>query len=175
MSPAERQSFEDVRRWASFVIEFRWLLTLLAVVFLIVIGVLGGRSWSGRLLWAGMTLTVVALIFFIAVQVANGPGVTLGRDELDRLNLSASAVDAEFRADFPAMARLLESGKFDDKAEVLVRSFMDQYRNAILPWLAAGAIVSALAIAWRVVRGSGKKKGAGPVTGVAPPATSSTN
>ena len=157
MDPAERQSFDDVRHWSALVIEFRWLGALPAALFLIVIGLLGGRSWSGRFLWAGLTLTAVALIFFIAVQVASGNGISITRDEFGRGDL----VNEEFRADFPATARLLESDKFEEKAAVLVSVVAEQYRDAAIPWLAAGLGISAVAIALRVLRGPGKKKGTG--------------
>lgn len=161
LGPNDRQSFEDVRHWAALVIEFRWVLILGAALVLIVIGVLGGRSWSGRLLWASMTLTVVALTFFIVIQVVGGFGVSLVRDELDKRDLPAEMGGQQFRSDFPATASLLDSPKMADKAADVARAVSDKYRNAILPWLVAGAIGTALGIGWRVMRGTGKTRGAG--------------
>lgn len=71
MQAAEKEEdFDKVRHAIHTVRILMWVLWLVSILLLVGTGLLLGRSWKGRLLWAAGTLLAVSLVFAIAVGVA---------------------------------------------------------------------------------------------------------
>ena len=64
-SGEDLDSFDDTRRWIHTGRTWLWAAWLAPFVLLIGIGLLGGRSWPGRLAWALAVLLVAALTIFV--------------------------------------------------------------------------------------------------------------
>ena len=57
--------FERNRDRFETVSKFRWLIWIPMVILLIIIGFLGGRSWTGRVIWASIPLVISAAVMLI--------------------------------------------------------------------------------------------------------------
>jgi DNA-binding ferritin-like protein (Dps family) len=62
-------SFDTARGWIGTARAWLWALWLIAVVLLIFIGLLGGRCWRTRLVWALAVLFFTSLVIYIATGV----------------------------------------------------------------------------------------------------------
>jgi len=62
-------SFDDARHWIATGRTWLWTLWLIPFVILLFIGLLGGRNWRSRLLWALAVLLVSSLAVYIATAV----------------------------------------------------------------------------------------------------------
>ena len=100
-TPEEAQkalaNFEQARTSVGRARSLLWVAWVVLAVVLAGIGFLGGRSWGGRLAWAGAVLTFAALIVF----VASGPAYSNARpqivDAFARMGASG-AVEATLKA-----------------------------------------------------------------------------
>jgi len=59
-------SFDDARRWIATGRTWLWGLWLVPFVILLFIGLLGGRNWKSKLIWALAVLLVSSLAIYIA-------------------------------------------------------------------------------------------------------------
>ncbi len=151
----EWDGFDKIRGYGDYISLLKWAGFLLPALFLIIIGFLGGRSWGGRLLWAGIPLLLIAIIFFAATQVADGRVKGIIRDELTGQQLVS---DQKMRENFPALTRLLESDKFRDKALTAAGIVTGQFKSTVQPWLAAGVLMVAGGIAALILLPSRRKE-----------------
>lgn len=70
MDSQEREDFDESRDTIDTIRSWLWLMWLGSFVLLVAIGLLGGRSWKGKLLWAFGALFVTALVLTIGTAVA---------------------------------------------------------------------------------------------------------
>ena len=63
------QGLQQARNWTPRVQSLRSLAWIPVIVLLVSIGLLGGRSWPGRVSWAAAYLVGVTAILFVAFQV----------------------------------------------------------------------------------------------------------
>jgi len=74
------QSFDDARHWVDTGTDLLWVGWLVLFLLLIVIGLLAGRNWPGRLAWTLALLFVVSLIFYAVTGIVYS---TAGKSGLD--------------------------------------------------------------------------------------------
>lgn len=122
------------------------------LLILLFIGVLGGRSWTSRLIWAASALVFSALIVWLAfAQVVSGYGADYAEDALlEELDIRIAVERAQ--GDPTGMLELAR-----DEGIEKVRAFGDavtgKFAGYALLWLFAGVIAILIAIAIRVSRG----------------------
>ena len=58
-------ALDDARQWFGESTRYAWAVYVLAAVLLGIIGLLGGRSWSGRAAWAALVLLISASVICI--------------------------------------------------------------------------------------------------------------
>jgi hypothetical protein len=68
-SEEDLSSFDDARHWIATGRTWLWVLWLVPFVILLFIGLLGGRNWRSKLLWALAVLLVSSLVVYIATAV----------------------------------------------------------------------------------------------------------
>ena len=56
---------ERVRDWFKKSRQFRWVVYLPLILLLVVIGFLGGKGWTGRVIWGASFLLVFAGVIFV--------------------------------------------------------------------------------------------------------------
>ena len=134
----------------------------ITLLILLIIGVLGGRSWTTRLIWGASALTFTALIIWIAfAQVLSGVGADYAEEGLlDRID-NQIAVE-ESQGDPTGMLELARDEGIT-KARAIGDAITSEFATYALLWLAAGVIAILLAIAIRVT--IGRNKGSYSATG----------
>jgi hypothetical protein len=137
-TPEARDAFETARRTGAFITPLKALAIALPVLLAVAIGFLGGRSWPGRLIWAGGSLLAAALLFIATVEITSGRLQDIARTELNRHEF----VDFEFRRDFPATAAMIESPETKDRAFAFASVLGDRLRNTAVPWAVAAGLVT---------------------------------
>ncbi len=131
---------DEVRDWIGRSFSFWWLIFTPALLLLLVVTLVGGRSWPGRFKWFGVTLLVVSLLSLVVVRITWSVTGTYRDDAVVIESLSE-----EFRADFPALTRVIESEELQDKLNFMLDDWAAGLGNANIPFIIAGAIVAALA------------------------------
>ncbi len=133
------------------------IATGIALLILFVIGILGGRSWMSRLIWAASALAFSALIIWLMfAQVLSGYGADFAEDAL--LEEIEDRIAAEQAEGDPTGMLELARDEGIAKARAVGDAVTGEFASYALLWLAAGVIALLLAIAIRVTRG---KKGPG--------------
>ena len=134
--------------------SFRWVVYVPIVLLLVAIGFLGGRGWSGRVVYAsGFLLVYAGLIFLIF-----GPGYSTfaksgpiydaaGIEDLDELREDALVDIAEAGGDFPNTSRLVANKAFDI-AESLADDFASGMAQRSLGLAIVGIVAMGAAIFW---------------------------
>lgn len=74
------QSFDDARHWVDTGTDLLWVGWLVLFLLLVVIGLLAGRNWPGRLAWALVVLFVLSLVFYVVTGIVYS---TAGKSGLD--------------------------------------------------------------------------------------------
>ena len=155
------ETLDISRNWLRFVRDNRLVAYLPVIVLLLIIGFLGGRTWSGRVVWAAGFLLVSAGLIFAAF----GPGYdtfaktgpiydVAGISDFDGLREEALNEIAE--TDYPETSRLIAGKTFD-----IIESIADGFSSGIarssltLAIIALVAIVGGIfwAVIWATVRG----------------------
>ena len=129
-------TFHNLRKYFAWANTFRWLVYLPMAFLLLLIGMLGGRTWRSRFAWAGTFLTVGATIAFIV----SGPVYdSFGSPRIDDLK---DRVREEIQ----------EDGIY----------FIDDFRNSLYAGsrnlLIAGVLVVILSGGLGFLSGSGRKR-----------------
>ena len=123
------------------------------LLILFIIGVLGGRTWTSRLIWAASALVFAALIVWLAfAQILSGYGADFAEEELlDEIDAQIAIERAQ--GDPTGMLELAR-----DEGVTKVRAFGDavsgEFSGYAVIWLFAGVIAILAGIAIRVSRGS---------------------
>ncbi len=156
--PDARATFDKFRSYGGLITPARAIAIAVPILLVVLIGVLGGRTWPDRTIWAGAALTVAAGLFFLAIHIGTGFGQEAVARELDRREF----VGVDFRNDFPATANLIESPATRDRIVSAAGKISDLVRDTSRPWLIAGVLVLAAGITFRVLRSrpsAGKAEG----------------
>ncbi|MDP6822684.1 MAG: hypothetical protein QF554_05265 [Dehalococcoidia bacterium] len=125
----------------------------ISLLILFVIGILGGRAWTSRLIWAASGLTLSALIIWLAfAQVLSGYGAEFAEDALleeieDRIAVEQAEGD-------PTGMLELARDEGVAKASAVGDAVTSEFASYALLWLAAGVIAILVGIAIRVTRGN---------------------
>lgn len=139
MDVAQLDQFNEARNWINLGWTFRWVIFLPAVLLLLAVAFVGGRGWPGRVKWAGAPVAIVAIIFFGAIQVGWASTASF-RD----IAMPADSLDAETRADFPAIAALADSGEFQGMVERVGSSWISGLAMSAVPWAVGGLVLFGL-------------------------------
>ena len=140
--------FDRGRTWFKRARTFRYLVYLPVALLLLLIGVLGGRTWRGRVGWAAGYMAVSAAIIFSVSGPVFG---TLTDDRIDDLHIDALAEVWTFD-DFRRTKQLAI-----DKGFELVEAIADTFasgvanKSALVLALSLGAMGTA--IFWPTLRG----------------------
>jgi hypothetical protein len=137
-------TFHDLRGYFDLANTFRWLVYLPMAFILLIIGMLGGRTWRSRFIWAGTFLTVGAAIAFIA----SGPVYdSVGSPRIDDLK-----EDIRQKINSDGIYFLETRALITDKALEIAQVLADDFRNSLYAGsrnlLIAGLLIMTLSIGW---------------------------
>ena len=146
LDPLALQQFNKIRDYAGTVLGFRWVLWVLVLMPLVIITLISGGGWAGRLKWVGGVAAVSALIVYGGIVVA----WSLNDIAQDYAPDYGSLVSSEFRVDYPRLSAELGSDEPNVRFERALGSWQRAWRNQTVPWiiggLAAFAVGSAMTI-----------------------------
>ena len=137
-------TFHDLRGYFGLANTFRWLVYLPMAFILLIIGMLGGRTWRSRFIWAGTFLTVGAAIAFIV----SGPVYdSVGSPRIDDLK---EDLRQEINSDgiYFLETRALITDKALEIAQVLANDFRTSLYAGSRNLLIAGLLIMALSLGW---------------------------
>ncbi len=136
LDPATLQQFNDAREYAGTALSVRWVIWVLVLIPLLVIALVGGRGWAGRLKWAGGVATVCALLVYGLIAVA----WSFNDVANDYVPDYGARVSDEFRIDYPRLSAELESNELNNRFERAADSWQQGWRNQTIPWIVAGVL-----------------------------------
>jgi len=149
---AERMpDLETARGSLGRLINLRWLAFIVPLVLLLIVAFLGGRGWYGRLKWAAWPLfasSVIAAVLF-------GPVFQLVMSANSETWFDFS-VGAEFKADWPATAALVESGVVVEKIEAVAGDVVGSMLQLSVVCLIVSLCGLAFAYLWPLRRRAGR-------------------
>jgi hypothetical protein len=120
----------------------RSLSFLMLALPLLAIGMLGGRSWEGRMMWSGVVLVIAWIIFAITLQAVSD---WLAPPFCDWFRAQAAA--AVRVSGFPATARLIDSDDIRRRLLVVLDVVLRDCGAAARTWLVAGVVLCAASVA----------------------------
>ncbi len=150
--PAALQQFNDARGYAGTAFSLRWVLWVLVLIPLLVIALIGGRGWAGRLKWAGGVAAISALIVYGGIAAAWSFN-DLAQEFVPNYGADASI---EFKADYPRLTAELESDEMTLRFERALDSWQQGWRNQTVPWIIGGLLAF---VAGTVLSMSGRERG----------------
>ncbi len=137
-------TFHTIRENINRANTFRWLVYLPMALILLVIGMLGGRTWRSRFAWAGAFLTVGAAIAFIASGPVYDEFGTPRIDDLkDRIREEIQTEGIYF-----VETRALATEKLLEISQALADDFRKSMYAGSRNLLIAGLLIMALSIGW---------------------------
>ncbi|MBE0480059.1 MAG: hypothetical protein IBX68_03675 [Dehalococcoidia bacterium] len=136
----DQAAFDDARRWIGTTRSWLWAFWLIPFAGLVPIGLLGGRTWRTRLIWAFAALFFAALIVYIAVAVSYP---VLLEPRIEELSLEASG-DSHIEA-----ALVLKGNALMESAAT---TFTSGLKNKILMLMAGSGAVLVGAGLWPLIR-----------------------
>ena len=145
------QLFNDLRDYAGTAYNFRWVLWVLVLIPLLVIALIGGRDWAGRLKWAGGVAAVCAVLVYGGIAVA----WSMNDIAQDYVPDYEAEVSTEFKADYPRLSAELESDELTNRFESAVDSWQQGWRNQTIPWIIGGIVAF---LVGTVLSNTGSKK-----------------
>jgi len=140
-------TLETTRGSLGRLITLRWLAFIVPAVLLLIVAFLGGRGWLGRLKWAAWPLfatSVVAAVLFGPVFQA----IVSANSE----RWFDFSIGAEFKADWPATAALVESGIVGEKLEAVAGNIMGSMLQLSVVCLIVSLCGLAFAYLWPLRR-----------------------
>ena len=133
------QMFDDVRDYAGTALTVRWLLWVLVLIPLVVIALIGGRDWTGRLKWAGGVVAVCSLLVYGGIAIA----WSMNDIAQNYVPDYGAELSPEFRTDYPRLTAELETDELTNRFERAIDSWQQGWRNQTVPWIIGGLIVFA--------------------------------
>ncbi|MGH9380895.1 MAG: hypothetical protein ACRD2Z_09835 [Thermoanaerobaculia bacterium] len=155
---ADAEHLESFRGTARFAQRHRYALYALSLGLLLAAAFAGGRTWSGRAIWAGGVLFVASGALLLALYAAEAAGASRVEDAAG----NAVTLDPDTRASFPRLAQLLDGGAATGVAVRAWHALAAAYRAGVTPFLIAGAALLLAAAATRMIgRRAGGRQGDG--------------
>ena len=133
------QMFDDVRDYAGTALSVRWLLWVLLLIPLVVIALIGGRGWTGRLKWAGGVVAVCSLLVYGGIAIA----WSMNDIAQNYVPDYGAELSPEFRTDYPRLTAELETDELTNRFERAIDSWQQGWRNQTVPWIIGGLIAFA--------------------------------
>lgn len=149
--------FNDARGYAGTAYSVRWILWVLVLIPLVIIALIGGRGWAGRLKWAGGVAAVCGLIVYGGIAVA----WSFNDVAQEYVPDYGAKVSDEFRVDYPRLSAELESDEITLRFERAVDSWQQNWRNQTVPWIIAGAVAFAAGVVLSMRQRTGTSMGGG--------------
>ncbi|MDE2859940.1 MAG: hypothetical protein OYI31_02205 [Chloroflexota bacterium] len=134
---AASEGLEQVRSLPARSVGLTVVSALVLAALLAAAGLLGGRSWRGRLAWASGTLAVTSMLLLLATTLSIGPVV--GNAVVD--------LKAEAAEDLGSPSVLLGTEKALDVAQSMGSDFITGVARSSLWFFVVGAAVFALSFA----------------------------
>ena len=135
-------TIDEVREWGQAVRRYDWAVYLTTSVLLVAVGLVLGRSWSGRIGWAALVLLAAAAAAYAlagpAYQASAGEAFEQVRDE------AAAQAGGPFRE-----STLLAAGKLVDVVEAATSEFMTIVSQSSLIIAVVAFVMLSAVIIWR--------------------------
>ena len=139
---------ERVRDWFKKSRQFRWVVYLPLILLLVVIGFLGGKGWTGRVIWGASFLLVFAGVIFVVAGPVYISLASTGFAEARERTLAE--IDAQADDQFLNTSRLAAE-KGLDVAESVAGEFVSGIRGASLNLAIIALVAIAAAIFWQAL------------------------
>jgi hypothetical protein len=137
-----------VRKWLDWARTFRWVIYVPMILLLVVVGFLGGRGWSGRVIWASSFLLVSAGII---VVIAGPVYSSLSSSGFDQAREEAlKEIDKEADQDFLNTSRLV-ANKSIDVGESIANDFVSGIRNSAVNLALISLVAILIAVFWNAI------------------------
>jgi hypothetical protein len=140
--------FDQGRDYFSLAQTFRYLIYIPALLVLVLVGLLGGRTWSSRIRWAASFLVIAAAIIFVAF----GPVYTFVVEPLLDDAKEEALADIDLGGDFENTKRLATDKGFDILKSV-VNGFTSGVAVKSLVLMIIGGLVIGTTIWWSIMFG----------------------
>ena len=128
------------------------IATGIGLLILFIIGILGGQSWTSRLIWAASAMAFSALIIWLAfTQVIGGVGADFATEGI--LGEIETQIAEKERQDDPIGMLVLARDEGVEKLLAIGDAITGKFAGYVLLWLAVGVIAIIAAIAIRVTGG----------------------
>jgi hypothetical protein len=128
------------------------IATGIGLLILFIIGVLGGRSWTSRLIWGASALTFSALIIWLMfAQILSGVGADFATEKLLG-GIEIQIAENERQGDSIGML-VLARDEGVEKLRAVGDAITGEFAGYAILWLVAGVIAILAAIAIRVTGG----------------------
>ena len=144
------EQLDIVRNWLDWARTLKWLIYLPMILLLVVIGFLGGRGWSGRVIWSASFLLVSAGIIVIIAGPVYGSFSSAGFDEAREQAMVE--IDAQANDDFLITSRLL-ANKGVDVGESIADDFASAIRNSAINLALISVAAILIAAYWNRITG----------------------
>ncbi|MFP6595226.1 MAG: hypothetical protein VB860_09685 [Dehalococcoidia bacterium] len=128
------------------------IATGIGLLILFIIGILGGRSWTSRLIWGASALTFSALIIWLMfAQILSGVGADFATEKLLG-EIEIQIAENERQGDSIGML-VLARDEGVEKLRAVGDAITGEFAGYAILWLVAGVIAILAAIAIRVTGG----------------------
>ena len=128
------------------------IATGIGLLLLFIIGILGGQSWTSRLIWAASAMAFSALIIWLAfTQVIGGVGADFATEGI--LGEIETQIAEKERQDEPIGMLVLVRDEGVEKLLAIGDAITGKFAGYVLLWLAVGVIAIIAAISIRVTGG----------------------
>ena len=140
-------TLETTRGSLGRLISLRWLAFIVPAVLLLIVAFLGGRGWFGRLKWAAWVLFVTSVVAAVLFGPVFQSVVAANSDRWFDFSMAA-----EFKADWPATAALVESGIVGEKIEAVAGNIVGSMSQLSVVCLIVSLCGLAFAYLWPLRR-----------------------
>ena len=140
-NPEGLQGFDNARHWIHTVRTWLWALWLIPLLLLFFIGLLGGRSWKTKLIWALAVLFVTCLTIFIAIALIQAN--VIDQHKTDLMGDPASKHSA---------MEMVMTTKGNEIAYNVISSFASGIQNKALCIMIFSGVLILGVIAWTMIR-----------------------
>ncbi|MCX5992050.1 MAG: hypothetical protein NTZ04_06975 [Chloroflexi bacterium] len=140
-NPEDLQRFDNARHSIHTARTWLWALWLIPLLLLLFIGLLGGRSWKTKLIWALAVLFVTCLVIFIAIALIQS----------NVIDQHAQSLVGDPASKHSAMEMVMTT-KGNEIAYNVISSFASGIQNKALCIMIFSGVLILGVIAWTVIR-----------------------
>ena len=140
-NPEDLQRFDNARHSIHTARTWLWALWLIPLLLLFFIGLLGGRSWKTKLIWALAVLFVTCLVIFIAIALIQTN--VIDKHAQDLMGNPASKHSA---------LEMVMTKKGNEIAYNVISSFASGMQNKALCIMICSGVLILGVIAWTVIQ-----------------------